>query len=346
MNNSFPKFPMQEFKAEFERESAEFEASIQKSLHTSLEELYDRYPQLRDAEITKLSGIRLSLKLQRVPPKGIMLKYLEQLQDSVYKQLLSQTEKEGGWPTTPHGVGVLITIPSSEINIRDEIKDNAKLLREMQNIFLTRIDKAALKVQTVRPDIQINIYLPASSGTQILAYVRSNGKVLIDEICKPPSITLDTSVVEEYWKNQAKIEHVEKLLELAEKWEIDLAVTRRIRDDILHQPLVNKINSLPDLNIHEIGAVIRIGNWKVGIDIAGSSDFKKLIDSLEFSKKFCHMNEDNQPDWRDWDHIHTHYRYGRDYFLTWDRGILHFKEELQKQLDITIMKPEKYLSQH
>ena len=335
---------MKEFKTELERESAEFESAIQKSLHTSLEELYDQHPQLIDAEITKLSRIRFSLKLRKVPPKGILLKYLEELQNSAYKQLLSQTEKEVGWPTTPDGVGVLITIPSSKINIRDQVKDNAKLLREMQNIFLTRIDEIALKVQTTRPDIQINIYLPDSGGAQILAYVRSNGKALIDEICKPPSVTLDTSVVEEYWKNQAKIEHVEKLLELAEKWEIDLAVTRRIHHDILRQPLANKINDLPNLNIHEIGAVIRISNWKVGIDIAGSDDFKKLIGSLESSKKFCHMNEDNRPDWRDWDHIHAHYRYGRDYFLTWDRGILHFKEELQKELDVTIMKPEKYLS--
>ena len=346
MNNSFPKFPMKEFKAELERESAEFESTIQKSLHTSLEELYDQNPQLRDAEITKLYRLRLSLKLREVPPKGLLLKYLEELQDSAYKQLLSQTEKEVGWSTTPDGVGVLITVPSSKINIRDQIKDNAKLLREIQNIFLTRIDEIALKVQTTRPDIQINIYLPDRSGAQILAYVRSNEKALIDEICKPPSVTLDTNVVREYWDNRAKIKHVGKLLELAEKWEIDLAVTGRIHDDIPRRPLADKINDLPDLNIREIGAVIRIGNWRVGIDVAGSDEFKKLIDSLKSSIKFRDMNEDRQPDWRDWDHIHAHYRYGRDYFLTWDNGILDFKEELQKELAITVMKPEKYLLEH
>ena len=346
MDNSFPKFPMKEFEVELERENAEFKSAIQKSLNTSLADLYDRNPQLTDVEITKVSRITVSLELEQVPPRGILLKYLEQLQDSVYKQLFSQIQKEIGRPTTPDETAVLITTPSSEINIRDQIKENAELLRRMQNIFLTRVDEITLKMQTTRPDIQIYVYLPAHSGAQILAYVELNERVLIDEILKPPTITLDTDVVEEYWKNQAKIEDVEKLLELGKKWEIDLAVTRRIHDDIPRRPLAEKINDLPNLNIHEIGAVIRIGNWKVGIDIAGSDDFKKLIDSLESSKKFCHMNEDNRPDWRDWDHIHTHYRYDRDYFLTWDRGILHFKEELHDELGIIVMKPEKYLLEH
>ena len=346
MNNSFPNFPMEEFKAELERENAEFKSALQKSLDKSLAELYVQNPQLKDVEITELSSMEFSLKLQMVSPKGIILKYLVQLQDSVYQQLSSQTEREVGRPSTPGEVDFLITIPSSEITIRDQIKDNVELLRRMQNIFLTTIDEITLKVQTTRPDIQINVYLPDPSGAQILAYVESNGRVLMDEIIKPPTVTFDTSVIIEYWKNQAKIEHVEKLLELGNKLEIDLAVSGRIHDDIPRQPLANKINDLPDLNIHEIGAVIRVGNWKIGIDIAGSDDFNNLIDSLESSVKFRDMNKDKRPDWRDWDHIHTHYRYGRDYFLTWDRRILHFKEELHDELGITVMKPEKYLLEH
>ena len=303
-------------------------------------------PIVQESLVRQYSRIKISLKLAEVPLKGILLKYLEQLQDSVYQQLSSQTEREVGQPSTPGEVDFLITIPSSEITIRDQIKDNVELLRRMQNIFLTKIDEVSPKEQTIRPDIQINVYLPDPSGAQILAYVESNGRVLMDEIIKPPTVTFDTSVIIEYWKNQAKIEHVEKLLELAQKWEIDLAVTRRIHDDIPRQPLANNINDLPNLNIHEIGAVIRVGNWKIGIDIAGSDDFKKLIDSIESSVKFRDMNKDKRPDWRDWDHIHTHYMYGRDYFLTWDSKILHFKEELHDELGITVMEPETYLLEH
>ena len=90
MNNSFPNFPMKEFEAEREQELAEFKSAIQESLDKSLAELYDQNPQLMDAEITKLPRIKISLKLAEVPLKGILLKYLEQLQDSVYQQLSSQ----------------------------------------------------------------------------------------------------------------------------------------------------------------------------------------------------------------------------------------------------------------
>ncbi|MDE0015082.1 MAG: hypothetical protein OXU51_02770 [Candidatus Poribacteria bacterium] len=57
------------------------------------------------------------------------------------------------------------------------------------------------------------------------------------------------------------------------------------------------------------------------------------------------MNEKKRPDWRDWDHIHTHYRYGRNYFLTWDRRVLHFQKEFEG-FGIKVMQPEDYLSQH
>ena len=176
-------------------------------------------------------------------------------------------------------------------------------------------------------------------------YVESNGIALIDDIFKPPTVTLDTNVVREWWENRSKIEHVEKLLELGEKIEIDLAVTRRIHDDVPNQPLAAKINDLPNILIREIGAVMRLNNWEAGTDTVGITEFVNFIGSLETSDEFNNMNKDRQPDWRDWDHIHTHYRYDRNYFLTWDRGILHFKKAFE-DFGIKVMKPEEYLSQH
>lgn len=111
------------------------------------------------------------------------------------------------------------------------------------------------------------------------------------------------------------------------------------------QPLAAKINDLPNLLIDEIGAIIRINNWKPGTDIGGITEFVNFIGSIETSDKFDHMSKKRQPSWCDWDHIHTHYRYGRNYFLTWDRGILHFQKEFE-DFGIKVMKPEDYLSQH
>ena len=158
-------------------------------------------------------------------------------------------------------------------------------------------------------------------------------------------MTLDTNVIRTWWENRSKVKRVETLIELGKKFEIDLAVTGRIHDDVPKQPLAAKINDLPNLLIDEIGAIIRINNWKPGTDIGGIAEFVNFIGSIETSDKFDHMNTDSQPDWRDWDHIHTHYRYGRNYFLTWDRGILHFQKEFE-EFGIKVMKPEDYLSQH
>ena len=306
----------------------------------------DQNPQLMAAKITKLYNLNISIVLGEEQIKGILLEYLEHVQSQVYKQILSQMEETVGRPVTPDEVVEgLFTIPLSEIDKFDQIMGNTKIVTELRHIFLTMIDKIIPEEQTIRPDIQICIYLPDPRGAQMFIYTESNDRVL-DEILKPPTVTLDTNIVKEWWDNRTKVKYVEKLLELGKRFEIDLAVTRRIHDDIPNPPLANKINDLPNLNIRQIGAVIRFGHWKVGVDTVGIDNFKEIVDSLKSSKKFNHMSEKKQPDWRDWDHLHTHYRYGRKYFLTWDKGILHFKKELQKASGITVMKPEEYLSRH
>lgn len=350
MNKPFPtpEFPMEEYKAEREQDHAEFESAIQEVFQKLLAQLKNQNPQLMAAKITKLHDLNISIVLREERLKGILLEYLEQVQSQFYKQIFSQMEEIVGRPVAfDEVVEGLLTIPLSEINKFDQIMDYTnKIVDGLRHVFLTMIDTIIPEEQTIRPEIRICIYLPDCRGAQMFIYAESSSTVLVDEILKPPTVTLDTNIVREWWGNRAKVEHVEKLLELGKEFEIDLAVTRRIHDDIRKPPLVNKINDLPNLNIREIGAVIRVGHWKTGVDTVGIDEFKKIFDSLVASKKFSHMNIDKQPDWRDWDHVHTHYRYGRDYFLTWDSGILHFKKELQDGLGIRVMKPEEYLSCH
>ena len=59
-------------------------------------------------------------------------------------------------------------------------------------------------------------------------------------------VTLDTSVLLEYWKDQAKRALVERLLVLAEEKQIDLAITARVREDIPLEPLTSKDNALAE----------------------------------------------------------------------------------------------------
>lgn len=61
-----------------------------------------------------------------------------------------------------------------------------------------------------------------------------------------PRLTLDTNLLLEYWKNQAKRKTVEKLLLLAKEGKADLAVTARIREDVLLSPLAQNLDELPE----------------------------------------------------------------------------------------------------
>ena len=354
MNNSFsstpefPKFPIEELKAEHEKEHAEFKSAIQESLQKSLAQLRDKSPELMDAKITKQNNIEISITLERRQSDGILLEYNRQVRDIVLKEIYSQIEKEVGRPITPAElISGTSSTSLSEVKKLDQIEEDYEfaVAKGMLNHNLTWVDENIPEGQTTRPDIRIFVYAPSRRGARMFTYVESNGVVLIDDIFKPPTVTLDTNVVREWWDNRSKIEHVKKLLELGKKFEIDLAVTRRIHDDVPNQPLAAKINDLPNLLIHEIGAVMRLNNWEVGTDTIGITEFVNFIGSIETSDEFNHMNKDKRPDWRDWDHIHTHYRYNRNYFLTWDSRVLHFKKAFE-DFGIKVMKPEEYLSQH
>ena len=189
-------------------------------------------------------------------------------------------------------------------------------------------------------DIELELVVKYSTGSRVLNYVISKDKVLKKKIIVVPSVTLDTSVIVEYLEKYGKVAVVESLLELAQNGRLDLCVTGRIREDIPRQPLSERINELPELGIREMGSIIRTGHWRPGRDTAGSTKFQEAIDSLPDDPS---RPTKKRPDWRDWDHVQTHYLNGRDVFLTWDKGILNAAPHLKGKLGIVIMKPEDYL---
>ena len=353
MSNSFstpkfPKFPIEELEAEREKEHAEFKFAIQELSQKLLAQLRDKSPELMDAKITKQNDIEISTTLGRRQSHGILLEYSKQVQDIVLKEMYSQIEKIVDRTVTPPELTFTVPhISLSEAEKLDQIEEDYEfaVAKGQQNHHLTWINENIPEGQTTQPNIRIFVYAPSRRGLRMFTYVESNGTVLIDDIFKPPTVTFDTNVLIELWDNQDKVEHVEKLLELGKKFEIDMAVTGRIRDDLLKRSSTAEINDLPNLLIHEIGAVMRLNNWEAGTDTVGVTEFVNLIGLIETSDEFNHMNEDKRPDWRDWDHIHTHYRYSRNYFLTWDRRVLHFKKVFE-DFGIKVMKPEEYLSQH
>ena len=259
----FPDFPIEEFEAELEQEHAEFKSAIQESSQKLLAQLKDQNPELMDAKIIKHNDIEISITLER-RKSGTSLEYSRQVRDIALKDIYSQIEKELGRPITP---AELTFTPShislSEAKKLDQMEKDYEfaVAKGQQNHYLAYINKIIPEGQTTRPDIRIFVYAPSRHGAQMFIYVESNGVVLIDDIFKPPTVTLDTNVIIEWWDNQDKVEYVEKLLKLGKKFEIDMAVARRIRDDLLKRSSTAEINDLPHQLIREIGAVMRLNNW-------------------------------------------------------------------------------------
>jgi hypothetical protein len=154
------------------------------------------------------------------------------------------------------------------------------------------------------------------------------------------ALTFDASLLLEYWKDQPKKAMVEELLRLAEREEVDLAVTARIREDVPKDPLAERVNQLPELGIKETGSVARLDLWVLGRDHLGSEEFESLRLQLQSEWK---PGNPRLPDWRDWDHLHAHMLQRRDVFLTWDKAILRLGQRLER-FGIRVTKPEQYLS--
>lgn len=155
-----------------------------------------------------------------------------------------------------------------------------------------------------------------------------------------PSLTLDTNLILEYWRQRERVAAVEELISLAEANLVDLAVTARIREDIPNPPLAERINQLDELEVVETGSVTRLGSWVLGRDYLGDETFVEFSERME---QILSERGHRPPDWRDWDHLHSHLLQGRDIFLTWDNQILELRQHLEAEFGIIVMSPEEYL---
>ncbi len=335
---------IRELQTELDRDLAQREASAQELSRVLLEKIEERNPQLMDLKVEAIHEIRVNMVFGDSPVEGVLLKYLQEERTRICSEICSHVEESTGRPISIGEIDSVLALPLCEIERLDQLVDRAKVVDVVRRGLLNRIYKNIPMAQTMRPNIQICIYVPANSGARIFVYAESLGSVIADEVIELPTVTLDTNVVREWWDCRGKVDLVEKLLELSNSLKIDLAVTGRIRDDVPLQPLAGKINDLSNLTIDEIGSVIRFSHWKAGRDVAGTQEFENFRYSPAIVNKLEKMNEKRRPDWRDWDHLHTHFRYGRDYFLTWDKGILDFSDELKSQLGINVMEPERFLS--
>ena len=155
-----------------------------------------------------------------------------------------------------------------------------------------------------------------------------------------PQLTLDTSVVARLFEaneRDPRLESVKRIVELAGSGLVDLIVTARIREDITKDPWTSLLDDLPTSAVTEIGSVTRLDLWVLGRDMLGAEGFdERLAEARALAEQRGHK----PPDWRDWDHLHAHFLSHRDYFLTWDGGILCLAPELRGWFGIVVMSPK------
>ncbi|MDE3074411.1 MAG: hypothetical protein KGJ86_03195 [Chloroflexota bacterium] len=166
-----------------------------------------------------------------------------------------------------------------------------------------------------------------------------------------PKLTLDTNVLRELWDERPHKEAVEQLLDLAARGEIDLAVSRHVREDIPREPLASRLAELPVLKVKETGGVFRLDlSTFDGPDVLGTDHADELdrfhseavqLAAKRISKRSCAK----PPDERDWNHLLAHDSNLRDVFLTWDGGILAVAPELLQRFRLTVLTPDEYLQQ-
>ena len=155
------------------------------------------------------------------------------------------------------------------------------------------------------------------------------------------AVTLDTNLLFEYWRDRPRKAVVERLLRLANRNDIDLAITARVREDIPDEPLASRINALAEIGVRETGSVTRLNYWVLGRDQLGSDAFEDFRLELESVRQ---ERDPAVPDWRDWDHLHAHMLQHRTVFLTWDRAVLRLGQTLQARFGIRVESPEDFVA--
>ncbi len=211
--------------------------------------------------------------------------------------------------------------------------------REVEEHFFPMVRRLPLAMSlNGGPDVQFSAVIDLPSGCQRRTYVMRKSGQFDLTVERLPTLTLDTAVLFQLWRRRSKVEIVRRLLELAKRQSASVRVTGRVFEDVPWPPLSDEIANLPNLGIEVMRSVIRPHHWRAGIDLPGSREFADAYFALT-TKQDRELNRD----WKDWDHIHSHFINKRDIFLTWDKKLRRYGDGLNDHLGIVVLEPEEYL---
>ena len=158
------------------------------------------------------------------------------------------------------------------------------------------------------------------------------------------AVTIDTNVFCEYLEKQDKWKVAEQVFALAEQGKIRPAATTRVWADIPDGPLRKKFESLFAKPCFRLSRAATNLDSDSGEETDYMSDFMvdDFMDALE-KRDRKNGRRKKIPSQNDRDHMQGHYLSGRDIFLTWDKEVLRWAEELKPRFGILAMTPEEFL---
>ena len=158
-------------------------------------------------------------------------------------------------------------------------------------------------------------------------------------------VTIDTNVFQEYEKKQEQWKEAEKVFVLAEQGKIDMTLTTRARADMPDGPLREAFESRlakPGFTLSP-AAIQYDSDSGEGTDYTSDFMIDDFMDALEKRDREHGRGKKSIPSQNDRDHVQGHYLSRRDVFLTWDKGVLRWAEDLKPRFGMIVMQPEAFL---
>jgi hypothetical protein len=167
-----------------------------------------------------------------------------------------------------------------------------------------------------------------------------------------PSVTLDTNCIIDLEENQPIDfrQAMEKLLELANKHQLDLAVTTRVESEAKHQPTIEAYRRLIDSEkLQVIGSTTRLDYWKLAVDVlpdeSGWKSIAKAIFPNRDPETLFRPSGSSVKGFVDVDHLYGHLLSERDFFVTRDSAMIKARERLA-DLRIQVRTPQEMIERN
>ena len=345
-----------------EAEAAKSKAEMNRAYDEVMKDFRSKNPDLTNVKVERHNSIEFTMFLGESSEKSQSWeKFHSQVEDRMLQQISSEIEKSLNKSVQDSDLKNYLRIKREDRKnqlhgiahcpkqIIDKLRQDSDDFRVqtvtgIRDILRqTTIDNARNINQVVLPDICITLSFPTSSTLNILRHREEAGVIKEQCIYSLPSVTLDTDV----FLKMKRGEPVD-MLEFRKTHLVDLAVSQRIREDILLRPDEEQL--LFDAYIRRIPSIMRCSfdsraqrfllNPK--FNKPGCTEFLKFTELIINS--YFKPRGETPPGYLDWDHLHAHYLSGRDIFLTDDQKILKIKEQLKEELGITVMNLEDFLN--